>query len=138
MKIVRSGEIAPDIVREPGAKNATVQRLIDTPDGADRFVMSLFELGRDGTSPPHYHDWEHEIYVVSGTLRLELPDRNEVVTLKQGDSVFIARGEQHAFSTAEDESALALTMAPAERPPIRSVFLSEKPYQYDQPAAERR
>jgi quercetin dioxygenase-like cupin family protein len=132
MKIVRSGEVAPDIVREPGARNATVRRLIDTPDGADRFVMSLFELTSQGSSPPHYHDWEHEIYIVGGTLRLELPDKGEVIELHEGDSVFIPRGEQHAFSTGETETALALTMAPAERPPIRSVFLSKKEYEFDQ------
>lgn len=131
MKIVHSADVPQDIVREPGAKQMTIRRLIDTPDGADRFLMSLFELAPDGASPPHYHDWEHEIYVLSGSLRVQMPAEGREVALAQGDVVFIPRGEQHGLITGPDESARLLLVAPAERPPVRSVFLSEEPYEYD-------
>ncbi|HET6214443.1 MAG TPA: cupin domain-containing protein [Micromonosporaceae bacterium] len=109
----------------------TIRRLIDTPDGADRFLMSLFELEPNGATPPHYHDWEHEIYVLSGSLRVQLPNENREVALAPGDAVFIPRGEAHGLITGSDESARLLLVAPAERPPVRSVFLSEEPYEYD-------
>ncbi len=136
MKIVRAGEIEADIVREPGARHVTIRRLIDTPDGADRFVMSLFELGRGGTSPPHHHDWEHEVYVLSGTIDLELPSENKTVRVSEGDAIFIPRGLAHAFHNRGEQAARAVTMAPAERPPIRSVFLSDQPYEFDHAAVE--
>lgn len=136
MKVVRAGEIEADIVREPGAKHATVRRLIDTPDGADRFVMSLFELGRDGTSPPHHHDWEHEIYILSGTIDLEFPSESKTITVSDGDAIFIPRGLAHAFHNRHAEPARAITIAPAERPPIRNVFLSDQPYEFDNSAVE--
>jgi len=135
MKIAHSADVPQDIVREPGAKQLTIRRLIDTPDGADRFLMSLFELEPNGASPPHYHDWEHEIYVLSGTLRVQVVSENREVQLTQGDVVFIPHGEAHGLITGPDESARLLLVAPAERPPVRSVFLSDEPYQYDGAAA---
>lgn len=135
MKIVHAADVPQDIVREPGAKQLTIRRLIDTPDGADRFLMSLFELEPDGASPPHYHEWEHEIYVLSGTLRVQVVSENREVPLTQGDVVFIPRGEAHGLITGPNESARLLLVAPAERPPTRSVFLSDEPYQYDGAAA---
>lgn len=131
MKIVHAEDVPQDIVREPGAKQVTIRRLIDTPDGADRFLMSMFELEPNGATPPHYHDWEHEIYVLSGTLCVQLPSEGREVSLRQGDVVFIPRGEAHGLATGPDERARLLLVAPAERPPVRSVFLSDEPYEYD-------
>lgn len=132
MKLIRSSEVPQDIVREPGAKQVTIRRLIDTPDGADRFLMSMFELGRDGATPPHEHEWEHEIYVLSGSLRLELPAERRAIALRPGDVVFIPRGEPHGLATGPDETARLLLVAPAERPPTRSVFYSDDPYEFDE------
>lgn len=131
MKIVHADDVPQDIVREPGAKQVTIRRLIDTVDGADRFLMSLFELEPNGATPPHYHDWEHEIYVISGSLKVQLVNENREVPLRAGDAVFIPRGEPHGLLTGPDESARLLLVAPAERPPVRSVFLSDQPYEYD-------
>jgi quercetin dioxygenase-like cupin family protein len=132
MKVVHSDDVPVDIVREPGAKQVTIRRLIDTPDGADRFLMSLFELAPSGATPPHYHDWEHEIYVLEGSLQVELPSESRKIPLKRGDVVFIPRGEAHGLETGPDERARLLLVAPAERPPVRSVFLSDEPYQFDE------
>lgn len=136
MKLVHATDVPIDIVREPGAKQTTLRRLIDTPDGADRFLMSMFEMGPNGATPPHIHDWEHEMYVLSGTMQLELPSDNRVVQLKEGDVVFIPRGEAHGLKTGPGESAKLLLVAPAERPPTRNTFLSDEPYKFDAEAAE--
>ena len=136
MKTVHAADVPVDIVRENGAKQVTIRRLIDTPDGADRFVMSLFELGANGATPPHYHDWEHELYVLSGSLSIELPSENRLIQLKEGDVAFIPRGEQHGLVTGSNETCRLLLVAPAERPPVRNVFLSEEPYQFDESAPE--
>lgn len=136
MKISHESDAPTDIVREPGAKQATLRRLIDTTDGADRFLMSIFELAPNGATPPHYHEWEHEIYILSGSLSVDIPAKNgessKKIPLRQGDVVFIPRGEPHGLSTGPDQEARLLLVAPAERPPVRSVFLSDEPYQFDQ------
>jgi quercetin dioxygenase-like cupin family protein len=133
MKHIRSQEVASDIVREPGAKQATIKRLIDTTDGADRFVLSLFELTPNGSTPPHYHEWEHEIFILQGTMQLLLPHEKRSVNLQAGDVVFIPRNEPHGFITGANETCQFLVVAPTERPPIRNYFLSEEPYQFDEP-----
>jgi quercetin dioxygenase-like cupin family protein len=132
MKVVHASDVPVDIVREPGARQVTIRRLIDTPDGADRFLMSMFELAEDGQTPPHYHDWEHEIYVLSGSLHVDLPAENRSIQLTEGDVVFIPRGEAHGLATGPGETARLLLVAPAERPPVRNVFLSDEPYVFDQ------
>lgn len=131
MKSMHAADVPADIVRENGAKQVTIRRLIDTPDGADRFVMSLFELGANGATPPHYHEWEHEMYVLSGSLSIELPNEHRVVQLREGDVAFIPRGEQHGLVTGSNETCRLLLVAPAERPPVRNVFLSDEPYQFE-------
>jgi quercetin dioxygenase-like cupin family protein len=136
MKKIHAYDVPIDIVREPGAKQVTIRRLIDTPDGADRFLMSLFELGENGQTPPHYHDWEHEIYVIRGSLRIDLPAERKQIPLKEGDVVFIPRGEQHGLATGPGETARLLLVAPAERPPVRSVFLSKDPYEFNEAVAK--
>jgi quercetin dioxygenase-like cupin family protein len=136
MKVVHDTDVPTDVVREPGAKQVLIRRLIDTPDGADRFLMSIFEMGANGATPPHYHEWEHEIYVLEGTLHVELPKEDRRIPLRKGDVVFIPRGEAHGLVTGPDETARLLLVAPAERPPVRSVFLSEEPYQFEESTAE--
>lgn len=131
MKIIRNNEVPADVVREPGAKQTTIRRLIDTTDGADRFVLSLFELSPNGSSPAHHHDWEHEIYILDGTLNVSLPHEGRTVALQRGDALFIPRNEPHGFTTGPDETCRFLVVAPTERPPVRNVFLSDEPYQYD-------
>jgi quercetin dioxygenase-like cupin family protein len=131
MKLIRSQEVPADIVREPGAKQATIKRLIDTTDGADRFVLSLFELRPNGSTPPHYHEWEHEVFILEGAMQLLLPHEEKAVDLQAGDVVFIPRNEPHGFATSSDQTCRFLVVAPTERPPIRNYFLSEEAYQFD-------
>lgn len=136
MKHVRSQDVPADIVREPGAKQATIKRLIDTTDGADRFVLSMFELLPNGSTPPHYHDWEHEVFVLSGVLQLVLPAENRTVDLQPGDVVFIPRGEPHGFISGANENCRFLVVAPTERPPVSNFFLSDASYEFEQTAPE--
>ncbi|GHO81087.1 hypothetical protein KSD_88580 [Ktedonobacter sp. SOSP1-85] len=138
MKHLRSQDVPTDIVREPGAKQATIKRLIDTTDGADRFVLSLFEVMPNGSTPPHYHEWEHEIFILEGSMTLQLPQEKRDVKLNAGDVIFIPRNEPHGFITGGDETCRFLVVAPTERPPIRNYFLTEEPYQYEETAGHRR
>lgn len=130
--VLRNMKSVPkDIVREPGAKQASIKRLIDTPDGADRFVMSLFHLGSNGASPYHYHAWEHEVYILSGSLTLSLPNEKKKVILKEGDVLFLPRNEPHGFITDKDQECDFLVIAPTHRPPAETVFLSDEDWEYD-------
>lgn len=132
MKRVHRTQVKAEIVREPGAKEATHRKLIDTPDGADRFVLTEFEVAPNGSTPPHFHEWEHEIYVIEGSMGLVMPDKGRTEQVGPGDAVFIPRNEPHGFVTGPDQTCRFLVVAPTERPPVRNVFLSEDPYEYTQ------
>jgi quercetin dioxygenase-like cupin family protein len=132
VKRVHRINVRAEIVRELGAKQTTHRKLIDTPDGADRFVLTEFEVEPDGSTPPHHHDWEHEIYVLEGQMGLVLPAEGRSEQVKEGDAIFIPRNEPHGFVTGPGQRCRFLVVAPSERPPVRSVFLSEDPYEYTQ------
>lgn len=130
MKRVHRADVKAEVVREPGAKEALHRKLIDTPDGADRFVLTEFELSPNGSTPPHYHEWEHEIYVIEGSMGLVMPDEGRTDQVGPGDAVFIPRNEPHGFVTGPGQSCRFLVVAPCERPPVRNFFLSDDPYEY--------
>lgn len=126
--------VEAEIVREPGAKQATHRKLIDTKHGADRFVLTEFEIEPGGSTPPHHHDWEHEIYVLKGSMTLVTPGEETSLRVAEGDVVFIPRNEPHGFVTSHQQRCRFIVVAPAERPPVRSVFLSSDPYEYTKSA----
>jgi len=130
MRRVHRSEVKAEIVREPGAKQTLHRKLIDTPHGADRFVLTEFEIAPEGSTPPHHHDWEHEIYVLEGEMGLVFPETGKVEQVKPGDAIFIPRGEPHGFVTGPGQTCRFLVVAPAERPPVRNFFLSDDPYEY--------
>ncbi|MEV4335025.1 cupin domain-containing protein [Streptomyces sp. NPDC049597] len=132
MKKVHRTDVKAEVVREPGAKEALHRKLIDTPDGADRFVLTEFELAPNGSTPPHYHEWEHEIYIIEGSMGLVKPDEGKTEQVGPGDAVFIPRNEPHGFVTGPDQTCRFLVVAPCERPPVRNFFLSDDPYEYTQ------
>lgn len=130
MKKVNRKDVKAEVVREPGAKEALHRKLIDTPDGADRFVLTEFELAPNGSTPPHYHEWEHEIYVIEGGMGLVMPKEGKTEQVGPGDAVFIPRNEPHGFVTGPEQTCRFLVVAPCERPPVRNFFLSDDPYEY--------
>lgn len=132
MKRIHRTNVKAEIVREPGAKETTHRKLIDTPDGADRFVLTEFDIAPNGSTPPHHHDWEHEIYILDGEMDLVLPDEGRTERVEPGDAIFIPRDEPHGFVTGPNQRCRFLIVAPCERPPVRNFFLSDDPYEYTQ------
>ena len=77
------------------------REVINASDGAPNFCMRVFEVGTGSSTPFHSHQWEHEVFVLSG---------KGVVTGEQGEIpiekdsvVFVAPEEKHCFvSTGKD------------------------------------
>ncbi|MBN1163397.1 MAG: cupin domain-containing protein [Candidatus Krumholzibacteriota bacterium] len=78
-----------------GAEQVTIRWLISKHDGAPNFAMRLFELGPDGHSPLHTHEWEHEVYVLEGEG--ELMFRGEKKPFSAGHFIFVPGGDEHSF-----------------------------------------
>ena len=66
MKVVHFDNVELENVDVEGAKGAKIRWLISQKDGAPTFAMRMFEVEPGGNTPYHQHDWEHELYCLSG------------------------------------------------------------------------
>jgi quercetin dioxygenase-like cupin family protein len=95
MKVEHYRDIEPLPVEgiEEATEGLTIRRVISEVDGATEFTMDVFEIEPGGHSAVHEHDWEHQIFVLSGEGTLVGVDGP--VPFKQGDVIYIAPGEPH-------------------------------------------
>jgi quercetin dioxygenase-like cupin family protein len=110
MKIVHSHEVAAQPVQEEGAKGATVRWLISRPEGAPNFAMRLFELQPGGSTPRHSHAWEHEVFILEGSV--EIWSERGPVQVSSGDAVLVLPDEQHQFRNTGQSPARFLCLVP--------------------------
>ncbi len=98
---------------EEGASNTTIRWLIAGDDGAPHFHMRLFEIGPDGSTPTHAHDWEHEVFILEGEGKLV--GEKTRFSLKTGDAVFVPGGEIHHFESSGGHTMKMLCLVPARK-----------------------
>ena len=104
-------DVKADIVGEEGAKNVTIQWLIDSKIGAPNFAMRRFVVGKGGYTPLHSHDWEHEVFVLDGEGALVDGDGNEI-PLKKDHFAFVPSNETHQFRNKGDGDFIFLCVIP--------------------------
>jgi len=83
------------------AKGVSLRVVIGEKEQAPNFVMRVFDVEPGASSPRHTHDWEHEVFVLSGTGRVFGGGRE--VSLSPGYTVFVAPMEEHQFTNDGDE-----------------------------------
>jgi len=75
--------------------------LIGPKQGAPTFVMRVFDLPPGTSSPYHTHDWEHEVFVLSGEGVVVNAEGKTPV--KPHDAIFIPPDEIHCLkNTGQD------------------------------------
>ncbi|MCD6358386.1 MAG: cupin domain-containing protein [Dehalococcoidia bacterium] len=70
--------------------------LIGAEEGAPNFVMRLFEVKSGCSTPFHTHNWEHEVFILSGQGKVK-NEKEEETPITNGDFVFVAPNEKHCF-----------------------------------------
>ena len=117
MKVRNYTEVPPD-TDIPGVALRTVIAAEEAP----RFSMRVFEVAVGGSTPLHTHEWEHEVFVLSGSGQVH-GDGGER-PLSVNDVVFVPPGEEHRFTNTGDEIFRficcipnSVSSAPAESPP---------------------
>lgn|SRR5262245_9393126 len=82
-------------VAMPGVEGASMAIMCGRADGAPNFALRQFRVQPAGHTPRHSHDYEHEVFVVSGggTVLLEGSER----TIKGGDVVYVPANQEHQF-----------------------------------------
>jgi len=111
MKVHHIDDIEETKVEMEGAKDARMRLLISEREGAENFAMRLFTVAPGGHTPYHQHNYEHEIFVLSGkgVLRGEKKKHE----LRSGDAVFVAPNEEHQFVNTGSEPFQFLCLIPA-------------------------
>ncbi len=98
------------------AKKIAGRVLIGRADGAANFCMRLFEMGQGGHTPKHSHDWEHEIFVVSGDG--EVLGNGSWQPFRAGDTVFVTPGEEHQIRNNGTELLRFICVVPSGAPEL--------------------
>jgi quercetin dioxygenase-like cupin family protein len=77
-------------------------RVVAGPEeGATNFVMRVLEVQPKSSTPYHSHNWEHEVFILSGRGVIKTEDGER--QLSREDVVFIPANEKHCFTNTGDE-----------------------------------
>jgi len=95
-----------------GTKGVDFRPLIAKEFEAPHFYMRFFDIAPGGHTPKHSHEWEHEVYVISGSGKITLHDQD--VALTEGDAVLIEPGELHQFVNTGDASLQMICVIPRQ------------------------
>jgi quercetin dioxygenase-like cupin family protein len=95
-----------------GTKGVDFRPLIAKEFAAPHFYMRFFDIAPGGHTPKHSHEWEHEVYIITGSGRIALQDRD--VSIKEGDAVLIEPDELHQFVNTGDSSLQMICVIPRQ------------------------
>lgn len=95
MQIKQSQQVPQNPVNMEGASGCQVRILVGENERAPNFVMRQFEVAPGGHTPRHFHDYEHEVYVLEG--QGVVIDGDFERPLSAGDVVFVAPDDVHQF-----------------------------------------
>ena len=93
MKKVGMGDV--ESTNPEGTKGVIFGQLLAKNVDAPNFYLRLFDVAPGGNTPLHSHDWEHEVFVVSGRGKIVLADSEQ--PLVEGDAVLVQPNEVHQF-----------------------------------------
>lgn len=112
MIVKKYEEVTKDAVSMEGAKDVSVRWLIGEGSGAPNFHMRLFEIQPGGHTPFHAHDFEHEVYIVEGTGKLNTEDGPK--KLERNTFALVMPNEKHNFENTGDVPLQFLCLIPRQ------------------------
>ncbi len=116
MKIVKYTDIDPVEFNNEIAMGIKARVLIGKNDGAENFCMRIFKIAENGYTPRHTHEWEHEMFIQSGTGKVL--DGNEWRPVTSGTSVFIPGNVEHQIKNSGTEPLILLCIIPSGAPEL--------------------
>jgi quercetin dioxygenase-like cupin family protein len=116
MKIVSYGQETEKRFDGGAASGVSGRVVIGKADGAANFCMRVFELDRDGFTPRHSHEWEHEIFFHAGNG--EVWKGGEWVPVTPGTAAYIPGGEEHQIRNRGEGKLTFVCLIPSGAPEI--------------------
>jgi quercetin dioxygenase-like cupin family protein len=95
MRVINCEKVPSKAVEMEGSSKCTVRWLVGEADGAPTFAMRQFEVAPGGYTPRHFHDYEHEVFVLEGN-GVVIEDTVEY-PLAAGDVILVKPNEIHQF-----------------------------------------
>ncbi|HRQ72024.1 MAG TPA: cupin domain-containing protein [Phycisphaerales bacterium] len=97
----------------PGVEGASMAVMVGRADGAPNFALRQFRVEAGGHTPRHSHDYEHEVFIVSGsgTILLEGKER----PIRAGDVIYVPANEEHQFRAGGPGGLRFLCLVPMSR-----------------------
>lgn len=102
--LIRNIHTSPhDPVDMPGVRGVRMGVMVGRGDGAPNFALRHFIVEPGGHSPRHSHDYEHEVFIVSGRGSVLLD--GEFRPIHAGDVVYVPANEEHQFRASTDDAS---------------------------------
>lgn len=109
MKVTHQNAIA--ITDVPEAERTKIQWLVSKDDGAQNFFMRRITIEPGGKTPRHTHNYEHEVYVLSGQGRVLITDRWH--EFKKDFVIYVPPNVEHQFENAGNKNLTFLCIIPS-------------------------
>ncbi len=102
-------------VEMEGVQGAEMTVMLGRQDAAPHFAIRHLTVEPGGHTPRHHHDYEHEVYVVSGSGTVLLEGVRHPI--KGGDVIYVPANEEHQFCSDEsgDGPLRFLCVVPVEQ-----------------------
>jgi quercetin dioxygenase-like cupin family protein len=106
------GEAATRPVDMPGVKGIRMAVICGREHGAPNFSLRQFIVEPGGHSPRHSHDYEHEVFIVTGGGSVLLGGQER--PLRSGDVVYVPADHEHQFKAGQ-QGMTFLCLVPVTR-----------------------
>ena len=116
MKIIEYHQASASHFESETAKGVTGRVLIGKQDGAPLFCMRHFEVAEAGYTPRHTHEWEHEIFFLSGEG--EIYTNGKWSKVAKGTAAFIPGNEEHQIRNAGTSPLQFICLIPSGPPEL--------------------
>ena len=109
--LIRRADDMPGVAMPmDSVKGVQMRMMIGRADGAPNFAMRHFTVEPGGFTPHHSHNYEHEVFIVEGSGRVE--QDGEFCDIRAGDVLFVQPNKVHQFVNTGSEPLKFLCLVP--------------------------
>jgi quercetin dioxygenase-like cupin family protein len=112
MVVSNESQVTASVMNFPNVKNAAMKVLVGAQQGWTDHVMRVVELGPEGYSPQHSHDWPHINYMLDGSGVLFID--GEEYPVEKGAYAFVPANAEHQFRNTGSSPFRFICIVPKE------------------------
>ena len=112
MIVANEKDVHAMVLESPEVKEAAMKVLISPKEGWEGYVMRVIELGKDGYSPKHTHDWPHINYILEGSGSLHINGKD--TPLEAGSYAYVPAGSLHQYKNEGSGMLRFICIVPEE------------------------